>query len=154
MWEMADLQLSSWYIALRSWWAQTCPISIPGCSSSHKCLSHFSCIPSPGLHTYSPWVFPNKGGVRFNNRGKAQGLFFALSRGNTKICQLKTKFRSPVARFSNISFWCMRNIDANPTARVTAEGENKFSIPCRQWNSAAQAREVVFCQMPTVDKCS
>jgi len=74
-------------------------------------------VSSPGLHTYLPWVCANKGGVRSNNKGKAQDLFIALGRGNTKICQVKMKFRSPVARFSNISFWCMRNIDANPTAR-------------------------------------
>lgn len=93
------------------------PISNPQCSSTQKCLSQFSSIPSSGLHIYLPWVCTNKGGVRFSNKGKAQGLFFAVCRGNTKIRQIKMKFRSPVARFSNISFWCMRNIDANPTSK-------------------------------------
>lgn len=48
------------------------------------------------------------------------------------------------------SFWCMRNTDANPTARVATEGVNRSIIP----HSAVQARKLVFCQMGVVDKQS
>lgn len=81
------------------------------------------------IFIYMPWVCTSKGVVRFHSTRKAQGLSFAIGRSNTKIYPFKMKFRSPVARFSNIS---IRNIDANPIARVTAGGENRFFVQCGQ----------------------
>lgn len=47
---------------------------------------------------YLLWVYTNKGGVRFNNKGKTQSLFFSVGKGNTKIFQVKKKFSSPACK--------------------------------------------------------
>lgn len=66
---------------------------------------------------YLPWVCTNKGGVRFNNKRKAQDLFLQLAEATQRYFKSKLNLAVMLARFSDTSLWCMRNIDANPTAR-------------------------------------
>lgn len=111
---------------------------------------------SAACHPLAPMYLPSdsitKAGIRFNNLGKAQG--FAVGRGKTKLFHVKMKFSSPACKVFRHKPLVHEKHRCQPNSKSWCRRKKKFSIPCRQWNSAVQAREAVFCQFPTADECS